>query len=105
VGTREFVVVVQPGEEELGPVVGHIWLIGEPEAKLVLIWPDLDDAQRVLADTADLAAGDEDRGLQQRLFRAAGCGDGKRLAVVLEECAEGLVGFERRRSSVRARAA
>ncbi|WP_234336332.1 transposase [Streptomyces sp. NRRL S-920] len=42
---------------------------------------------------ADLAAGEEDLGLQQRLFGTAGCGYGKRLAVVLEECAEGLVGF------------
>jgi hypothetical protein len=71
-GTREFVVVVQPGEEELGPVVGHVWLVGEPEGELVLIWPDLDDAQGVFGETTDLAAGKEDRGLQQRLLRAAG---------------------------------
>ncbi|MEU2353306.1 hypothetical protein ABZ599_10125 [Streptomyces misionensis] len=74
--------------------------MGEPENKLVLIWPDLDDAQRVLTDTADLATGDEDRGLQQRLFRAACRGYGERLAVVLEECAEGLVGFARAAAAV-----
>jgi hypothetical protein len=36
---------------ELGPVLGHVRLIGEPEAELFLIRPD-PDAQRVLADTA-----------------------------------------------------
>jgi hypothetical protein len=73
-GIREFVIVSEPGEEELGPVVGRVWLVGEPEGELVLIWSDLDDAQGVFGETTDLAAGEKDRGLQQRLLRAAGCG-------------------------------
>ena len=53
----------------------------------------LDDAQGVFRESADLAAGEEDRSLQLRLFWVACCGDGESLLVVAEKHVQGLVGL------------
>ncbi|MFB6578783.1 hypothetical protein ACFCYC_15445 [Streptomyces sp. NPDC056402] len=83
--------VVQAEEEELGPVVDDVRLVEKPEGELLLLQMYLDDAKGVFGDAADLAAGEEGRSLQLRLFRAACCGDGERLVVIVEKRVQGLV--------------
>ncbi|MGW1641469.1 hypothetical protein [Streptomyces lavendulae] len=81
----------QAGEEELGPVVDDVRLIEEPKGELVFLWTHLDDAQGVLAEAADLAAGEKDRGLQLCLLRMTGRRDSERLVVVAEKRVQALV--------------
>ncbi|MFE7602737.1 hypothetical protein [Streptomyces sp. NPDC057494] len=85
------VVALLAGEEKLGPVVDDVGLAEEPKGEPVFLWTHLDDAQGVLGETADLAAGEKDCGLQLCLLRATGRGDGERLVGVRKECVECLV--------------
>ncbi|MFB6559602.1 hypothetical protein ACFCYH_12060 [Streptomyces sp. NPDC056400] len=107
--------VVQAGEEELDPAVDDVRLVEKPEGELLLLQMYLDDPKGVFRDAADLAAGEEDRSLQLRLFRAACCG--RRAAGMVSAwssslrsacrawCDSPVLLLLRRRSSVRARAA
>ncbi|MET9568513.1 hypothetical protein ABZY34_05105 [Streptomyces virginiae] len=74
----------QAGEEELGPVVNDVRLVEQTKSELVFLRTHLDDAKGVLGEAADLAAGEEDSGLQLRLLRVTGRGDGERLVGVRE---------------------
>jgi hypothetical protein len=59
-------------------VVDDVRLVEEPKGEPVFIRTHLDDAQGVRGEAADLAAGEEDRGLQLSLFRMASSGAGQR---------------------------
>lgn len=60
------VFAAQAGEEELSPVVDDVRLVDDPDRQLIFLGSDVDDAQGVLGEAADLAACKEDRGLQLR---------------------------------------